>query len=118
MKKHLTLGLIVCLGLLYPAAAGAVVEGATAGYVQNHLVARWATPDGYRVRSADCSPRGALAVREGHIFAHFWNCIEVDRVSRILWVHVSVSNTPGVPLDRPTEYRCDSSYSDLRCPVG
>jgi hypothetical protein len=115
--KKLTLGLIVSLGLVYPAAAAAV-ETASAGYVQNQLVSHWGTPDGYRVRSADCSPRGTPAVHLGHIFAHFWNCIEVDRVSRLLWVHVTVSNTPGVPLNRPTEYRCNSSYSDVRCPVG
>jgi hypothetical protein len=115
--KRFALGLIVSVGLVYPAAAGAV-EVATAGYVQSHLVARWATPDGYRVRSAVCSPKGVPVARGGRIFASFWNCIEVDRVSRILWVHVRVSNTPGATLDRPTEYRCDSRYSNLRCPTG
>ena len=115
--KRLALGLIVSLALVYPAAAAAV-ETATAGYVQNHLVSRWKTPDGFRLRSAVCSPKGRLIAHEGHIFATFWNCIEVDIVSRILWVHVRVSNTPGVGLDRPSEYRCSSAFSTVRCPPG
>jgi hypothetical protein len=113
--KRLALALIVSLGLVYPAAAAAV-ETATAGYVQSHLVARWKTPDGYRLRSAVCSPKGALVAHEGRIFAAFWNCIEVDSVSRILWAHVRVSNTPGVGIERPSEYRCDAAYSPVRCP--
>ena len=115
--KRLALGLIVSLGLVYPAAAGAV-ETATAGYVQSHLVSRWKTPDGFRLRSAVCSPKGRLIAHEGHIFATFWNCIEVDIVSRILWVHVRVSNTPGVGIVRPSEYRCSAAFSTVRCPSG
>jgi len=115
--KRLALGLIVSLGIVYPAAAAAV-ETATAGYVQRQLVAHWRTPDGARLRSAVCSPQGALVAHQGRIFATFWNCIEVDVVSRILWVHVSVRNTPGGGLNRPREYRCDAAFSSTRCPPG
>jgi hypothetical protein len=115
--KRLALGLIVSLGLFYPATAAAV-ETATASYVQKQLVAHWRTPDGYRLRSAVCSPKGAFVAHQGRIFAPFWNCIEVDVVSRILWVHVGVRNSSGGGLNRPREYRCDAAYSTTRCPPG
>jgi hypothetical protein len=115
--KRLALSVMVGVGLILPAAAAAS-ETATAGYVQHHLVAQWRTPDGFRLRSADCNPRAPLVAHEGHVFATNWNCLEVDVVSRILWVHVAVSDTPGVALDRPAQYRCDAQYSQVRCPTG
>ena len=113
MRKLAVIALATVAALAVPATAGAV-EVATAGYVQTQLVRHWGTPDGRKVRSAVCTPRNRFSVHRTRIFAASWNCIEVDALSRVLWVHAKVANNAG--LSRVSEYRCSARYSRYRCP--
>lgn len=107
---------ITAFALLAAPAAASAVEVATGPYVVSHLIHHTNTPDGVRIRSADCSPNPSTTweIRGGRVLAHSWLCTQVDRLNRELWTRVRVTGgTFGVVA---VEYRCSAKYSFSRCP--
>lgn len=114
MKRLVSImALAACLAI--PPAALAV-EVASAPWVAHQLVTHWRTSDGYKVRSAVCMPTNRFSVHAHRVLSNRWNCLEVDSVSRVFWIHVHVANSAKGHLASVTAYRCSAKSSSHACP--
>jgi hypothetical protein len=114
MKRLVSIAILAGV-LLIPSTALAV-EDASAPWVEHQLVTHWSTSDGYTIHSADCLPTNHFTVRAGRVLSNRWNCLEVDSVARVFWVHVHVANSAKGHLASVADYRCSATSSTHSCP--